>query len=97
MPNSRAIFGLIMNPEHIPLRDLHLPDMIGWWPVAPVVLLLFSLLLFGLGFILWRPLLTHQMNADIPRTLSHTWILQVAHDRLRDAGSLGAVLAVRLC
>lgn len=24
-----------MDPEQIPLRDLHLPEAIGWWPLAP--------------------------------------------------------------
>lgn len=24
-----------MDPAQIPLRDLHLPTMIGWWPLAP--------------------------------------------------------------
>ena len=24
-----------MNPQDIPLRGLHLPDAIGWWPLAP--------------------------------------------------------------
>lgn len=24
-----------MNPAQLPLRDLHLPDPVGWWPLAP--------------------------------------------------------------
>ncbi len=24
-----------MNPETLPLRDIHLPDPVGWWPPAP--------------------------------------------------------------
>lgn len=24
-----------MDPEQIPLRDLHLPEPVGWWPLAP--------------------------------------------------------------
>lgn len=24
-----------MNPADLPLRDIHLPDPIGWWPLAP--------------------------------------------------------------
>lgn len=24
-----------MNPAELPLRDIHLPDPIGWWPLAP--------------------------------------------------------------
>ena len=24
-----------MDPTQLPLRDLHLPETIGWWPLAP--------------------------------------------------------------
>ena len=24
-----------MDPTQLPLRDLHLPDAVGWWPLAP--------------------------------------------------------------
>jgi hypothetical protein len=24
-----------VDPETIPIRDLHLPDAVGWWPLAP--------------------------------------------------------------
>ena len=46
-----------MDPEQIPLRDLHLPEAIGWWPLAPGWWLLLALALVGLGFLLrlyWR-------------------------------------------
>ena len=78
-----------MNSENIPLRDLHLPEMIGWWPVAPGWWLLFSLLLFGLGFIIWRALQKYQRNADRRRALSQLRLLQAEYDRSRDAVSLG--------
>ena len=32
-----------MDPAEIPLRDLHLPAEIGWWPLAPGWWLLFGL------------------------------------------------------
>ena len=40
-----------MDPEQIPLRDLHLPEAIGWWPLAPgwwVVVALAAVLLISL-------------------------------------------------
>ena len=49
-----------MDPEQIPLRDLHLPEAIGWWPLAPGwwVLLglagLVLLLLFRKAWVRWR-------------------------------------------
>ena len=82
-----------MNPEDIPLRDLHLPEMIGWWPVAPGWWLLFGLLLFGLGFIARRALQKHQMNADRRRALSQLRLLQAEYDRSHDAVSLGVEIS----
>lgn len=40
-----------MDPEQIPLRDLHLPEAISWWPLAPgwwVLIVLAVVLLFVL-------------------------------------------------
>lgn len=34
-----------MDPEQIPLRDLHLPEAIGWWPLAPGWWVVLALLL----------------------------------------------------
>ena len=39
-----------MNPESLPLRDIHLPAPVGWWPLAPGWWLLFALVV---GVILW--------------------------------------------
>lgn len=41
-----------MDPEQIPLRDLHLPEAVGWWPLAPGWWILIALLLIALGFLL---------------------------------------------
>lgn len=43
-----------MDPEQIPLRDLHLPEMIGWWPPAPAWWFLIVLAFTGLAFLLYR-------------------------------------------
>jgi hypothetical protein len=36
-----------MNPQDLPLRGLHLPDAIGWWPLAPGWWVLAAVLLVG--------------------------------------------------
>ncbi len=82
-----------MNPEDIPLRDLHLPEMIGWWPVAPGWWLLFGLLLFGLGFSARRALQKYQINADRRRALAQLRFLQAEYDRSHDAVSLGVEIS----
>ena len=38
-----------MDPEQIPLRDLHLPEAIGWWPLAPGWWILIAIALVGLA------------------------------------------------
>jgi hypothetical protein len=41
-----------MDPEQIPLRDLHLPEAVGWWPLAPGWWVLIALAIVALGFLL---------------------------------------------
>jgi hypothetical protein len=43
-----------MDPEQIPLRDLHLPEAIGWWPLAPGWWVVVALLAIGAGFLIRR-------------------------------------------
>ena len=46
-----------MDPEQIPLRDLHLPEAVGWWPLAPGWWVLIAIALIAAGFLLrmwWR-------------------------------------------
>ena len=41
-----------MSASQIPLRDLHLPEPVGWWPPAPGWWLLAGMLLLGLVWLL---------------------------------------------
>ena len=45
-----------MNPQELPLRGLHLPDAVGWWPLAPGwwVLIAFAVVAAALLFRAWR-------------------------------------------
>lgn len=43
-----------MDPEQIPLRDLHLPDPVGWWPLAPGWWVLITLAVAGIVYLLYR-------------------------------------------
>jgi len=43
-----------MNPADIPLRDLHLPDAVGWWPLAPGWWLLIVAAAILLGWLIVR-------------------------------------------
>ena len=41
-----------MDLTQIPLRGLHLPDAIGWWPLAPGWWLLIALSMLGIGLLM---------------------------------------------
>jgi hypothetical protein len=78
-----------MNPEDIPIRDLHLPEMIAWWPVASGWWVLFVLLLFAFGFIARRALQNYHMNTARRRAISQLRHLQAEYERSHDAVLLG--------
>ncbi len=53
-----------MEPQSLPLRDIHLPDPVSWWPVAPgwgVLLGLLCLLIFALFLLLRWFIKRHKM------------------------------------
>lgn len=52
-----------MDPTQIPLRDLHLPEMIGWWPLALGWWFLIALVVAGFGYLLYRSFAKWRRNA----------------------------------
>ena len=53
-----------MDPTQLPLRDLHLPEVIGWWPLAPGWWCLIVLAAAGLGYLLYRSFRRWRGNAS---------------------------------
>ena len=54
-----------MNPDDIPIRELHLPDATGWWPLAPGWWFLIALAVAGAAYLIiraWR-----HWRANAPR------------------------------
>jgi hypothetical protein len=51
-----------MDPAQIPLRDLHLPGAIGWWPLAPGWWMLIALAVFGLLYLMYGAYLRWRSN-----------------------------------
>jgi len=52
-----------MDETQLPLRDLHLPDQIGWWPLAPGWWFVLLLAASALGYLIWRAYRKRQYNA----------------------------------
>lgn len=52
-----------MDPDQIPIRDLHLPQAIGWWPLAPGWWVLIGLAVAGLCYLAYRAVLQWRWNA----------------------------------
>lgn len=51
-----------MDESELPLRDLHLPDAVGWWPLAPGWWLLVLVTAVAAGYGLWRLYRRRQIN-----------------------------------
>ncbi len=85
-----------MNPEQLPLRDLHLPEAVGWWPPAPGWWVLAVLVAALLGRYLWR-LLSHWRRGSA-RRLALRELSRIARryaadgDAAKLAGDLSALL-----
>jgi hypothetical protein len=82
-----------MNPEQLPLRDLHLPEAIGWWPPAPGWWVLFGLLATAL---LYAALLARRRwRYNRPRRLALRELARVerAHADRPDPVRLGICLS----
>ncbi|NNE60276.1 MAG: DUF4381 domain-containing protein [Woeseia sp.] len=85
-----------MNPEDIPLRDLHLPEAIGWWPLAPGWWFLLSLVAVGLLFAAWRALAAWQRGRPRRAALAELERLATEHVREDDLTSLAKGLSALL-
>jgi len=58
-----------MNPSidvsNLPLRDIHLPEPVSWWPPAPGWWLLAAALVAALGVVLWQRYRTRRRRAAL--------------------------------
>lgn len=82
-----------MDPAQIPLRDLHLPGAIGWWPLAPGWWMLIVLAVFGLLYLLYKAYLGWRSNR--PRRIALRELKKLHSDYRRglDAISLSKQLS----
>ncbi len=82
-----------MDPDQIPLRDLHLPEAIGWWPLAPGWWLLMGLAAVGLGLLLRHYLRRRARGAARRHALQQLKDLTAEYEQHRDAVRFSAALS----
>ena len=74
-----------MNPEEIPLRDLHLPEAISWWPLAPGWWLVIGIAVILLAYMLRLYLRKYARGAARRHALRKLNALTAEFERHRDA------------
>ena len=82
-----------MDPEQIPLRDLHLPEAIGWWPLAPGWWLLIALGVVLLGYLLRAYLRTRARGAARRHAMRQLDELTAEFERHHDAVAFSSGLS----
>ncbi len=85
-----------MDPEQIPLRDLHLPDVIGWWPPAPGWWVLIALAAIALGWLFRSYVRSRARGAVRRHALQQLKVLTAEfeqhHDTVNFSGKLSELL-----
>ena len=82
-----------MDPEQLPLRELHLPEVIGWWPLAPGWWFLIALAVLGLGYLLYKAFLKWRWNAARRMALRELARVQGEYQSGLDAVTLATELS----
>jgi len=74
-----------VDPEQIPLRDLHLPEAVGWWPLAPGWWVVIALVAIGLVYLVRRYLQKRARGAARRHALLQLANLTAEFEQHRDA------------
>lgn len=82
-----------MDPTQIPLRDLHLPAEIGWWPLAPGWWVLLGLLAIGAAVLIYRAFLRWRANRARRIALRQLTALAAEYETSGDATRLAKHLS----
>jgi hypothetical protein len=85
-----------MNPEQLPLRDIHLPEAIGWWPLAPGWWLLIAFALAAFALMLRWYLRKRARGAARRQALRQLVELTADYEQHRDATAFMAQLSLLL-
>jgi hypothetical protein len=82
-----------MEEQALPLRDLHLPEPIGWWPLAPGWWVVLALLAVALVYLAWRWYRAWVFNAPRRFALRELARIEAEYLEHRDPVVLGKQLS----
>jgi hypothetical protein len=82
-----------MDPEQLPLRDLHLPGDVGWWPLAPGWWVLIALAIAGLLYLAYQQYLAWRWNAARRLALSEVRRIRAEYESGASAQALAKALS----
>jgi hypothetical protein len=82
-----------MNPDQIPLRDIHLPSGIGWWPLAPGWWVVLAIVAIAAGWLLYRAWLDWRAGRARRAALRQLSALDTAYRETGDVVALGKQLS----
>ena len=82
-----------MSPADIPIRDLHLPDSVGWWPLAPGWWGVIVLVAIGLIWLARRYLDHRRRGAARRFALKRLDVLSSTYAQDGDAVALGSAVS----
>ena len=82
-----------MEENALPLRDLHLPDPVGWWPLAPGWWVVLALLAAGLVWLAWRWYRAWQFEAPRRHALRELARIEAEYLEHRNPVELGKALS----
>ena len=82
-------------PQTLDLRDIHLPEPISWWPIAPGwwMLIASALLIIAVIFILRKAYLARQLKRDIAAELD---IIKQQFQKTQNKSQLAKSLSILL-
>jgi len=82
-----------MNPQDLPIRDLHLPDMTGWWPLAPGWWLVLALTVFLLVVLIRRSYRIWTHNTARRLAIKRLRVISAEFEQGNSAVALGKELS----
>ena len=82
-----------MEENALPLRDLHLPDAIGWWPLAPGWWAIIAVAAVTIAYVSWRWYRAWQFNSPRRHALRELARFEAEYLEHRDPVALGKQLS----